>query len=133
LTLSRVDGRQCGQRIIQRDEVPIRLTGDDQCFVEGDTHRLTATLLVLPRARVIDQDVSHHTCGDREEMGAIMPGDALRIDQAQIRFVDEGRCLETVSRPLARHAPSRNLVQLTLDERNQSAEGALVALPPLQK
>ena len=82
---------------------------------------------------MIDQDASHHTCGHREEMRPIMPGDAFRIDQAQVRFVHESCRLQAVSRSLARHAPSCNLVQLTLDERDQSAEGAFVALPPLQK
>jgi hypothetical protein len=67
---------------------------------------------------VIDQNVSHHTRGDCEEMRAVVPRNTLRIDQAQIRFVDKGCRLEAMSPALARHASLCDLVQLTFDERH---------------
>jgi hypothetical protein len=66
-------------------------------------------------------------------MRAVVPRDGLRVDESEIRLVDEGRGLETVTRVLSRHAALRDLVEFPMDERNQSLEGTLVALPPFEK
>jgi hypothetical protein len=62
-----------------------------------------------------------------------VPRNIFGIDEPQIRFVDQRRRLEAVSRTLAGHAPSRDLMKLPLYERNQSAQGGFVALTPFQK
>ena len=59
--------------------------------------------------------------------------DVFRIDQPEIRLVDERRCLKAVARALSRHAAPRDPVEFPVDERNQSLEGTLVAPPPFEK
>ena len=59
--------------------------------------------------------------------------DRLAVDQADIGLVDERRRLEAVPHALSRHAASRDPVELLMDERDQSLEGVLVALPPLEQ
>ena len=66
-------------------------------------------------------------------MRVVVPRHVLGIDQPKIRFVDERRRLEAVPRALAGHAAPRDLVELSMDERNQPIEGRLVALPPFEK
>jgi hypothetical protein len=66
-------------------------------------------------------------------MRTVVPRDSLRVDQPEIRFVDEDRCLEAVTRAFSRHAALRDLVEFPVDERNQSLEGTLVAPPPFEK
>lgn len=53
------------------------------------------------RARLIDQDAPHHLRRDGEEMGAILPFHRLLVDQAQVGFVNESRCLQSVAAALA--------------------------------
>ena len=82
---------------------------------------------------MVHQNAPHQASGYRQEVRAIVPRNIFGIDEPQIRFVDQRRRLEAVARTLAGQTPSRDLVKLPLDERNQSAEGGLVALTPLQK
>ena len=62
-----------------------------------------------------------------------MPCHIFGMDERQICFVEQRRGLDTVSNPLSCHAPSRDLMKFPLFERNQSAEGGLVALTSFQK
>jgi hypothetical protein len=82
---------------------------------------------------MIHKDPPHDTSGHREEMGAVVPRDVLRVDQAEIRLVDEDRGLEAVARSLSGHAPFGDLVEFPMDERYQSLESRLVALAPFEK
>lgn len=82
---------------------------------------------------MVHENAAHHASGHGQEMGAVPPGHVLGIDESQIRFVDQRRRLEAVPSPLSRHAPSGDLVQLQLYERNQPVEGGLVALTPSEQ
>src|SRR5436190_22780541 len=66
-------------------------------------------------------------------MRAVVPLNRLSADEADIRLVDERRRLEAVPCAFSRHTASRDPVQLLVDERDQSLEGALVALSPLEE
>jgi len=66
-------------------------------------------------------------------MRAVLRRNIFGINQPQIRFIDQRGGLEAMPRTLSCHTSSRDLVKLLLYERNQSVEGGLVALAPLQK
>ena len=87
----------------------------------------------MPGARVVHEDATHDASGHREEMRAVVPRDGLRVDQPEIRLVDERRRLKAVTRALVPYVPPRDLMELSMDERNQPIEGRLVALPPFEK
>jgi hypothetical protein len=57
----------------------------------------------------------------------------LRIDETQVRLVDEGGSLEAVASSLAGHASSRDAVKLALDLRDQPIERLLVARAPCEQ
>ena len=80
---------------------------------------------------MIDEDTAHDAGRHGEKMGAVLPVDVRRVDEPQIRLVDECCCLEAVTGALAGHAAARDLVELPVDERDQPLEGRLVAVPPL--
>jgi hypothetical protein len=66
-------------------------------------------------------------------MHSIVPLDRLPVDETDIGFVDERRCLQAVPHALSRHAALRDPVELLMDERDQSLEGTLVAVSPLDQ
>lgn len=94
---------------------------------------MAAPLLIVPRARVVDEDAPHDASGHGEEMRAILPCHGFRIDQPEIRLVDERGCLQAVIRTLVPDVPLRDSMELGVYERNQSLQGILVALSPLEK
>jgi hypothetical protein len=49
---------------------------------------------------VVDEDATHHLGRDAQEMGAVLPDDALLIDEAQVGLVNERGGLERVPRLL---------------------------------
>ena len=49
-------------------------------------------------------------------MGAVVPRHRLAVDQAEVGFVDERRCLEAMALALPGHAASREAMELP-DER----------------
>jgi hypothetical protein len=116
-----------------RDDVLARLVGHDERFIEGDPRGLATALLRAPGARMIHENAAHHPSRDGEEVGAVLPGDRFSVDQADIGFVDQGRCLQAVPHALPGHAAPRDLVQLAMDQRNQPLARSLVALSPFEQ
>jgi hypothetical protein len=80
---------------------------------------------------MVDQDPAHDASRDRKEMDAVLPADVLGPDQPDVRLVDERGRLKAVAGALPGQAAPRNLVELTVHERNQSLEGCLVAISPI--
>jgi hypothetical protein len=57
----------------------------------------------------------------------------MRIHKAQVGLVHQRRCLQAVIRTLARDVALGNAMELSVYERDQPLESALVALPPFQE
>ena len=132
-TFPLVEFRQRLQRIVERHEVLTRLVADGERLIEGDSGRAAAALTGATGAGVIHQDATHDAGGHCEEMHTVVPRDAFRIDQAEVRLVDERGGLKAVAPALPGHASPRDLMEFPLNQRNQSLEGRLVALPPFEK
>jgi hypothetical protein len=69
-------------------------------------------------ARVIDEHLSHDSCGDREEVSLALPPDAWLIGESEECLVDERRRIQRVAFALALELPMGNRTQLGIDERN---------------
>jgi hypothetical protein len=82
---------------------------------------------------VVHQDAPHDASGDGKEVRAIVPCHLFRIDQTEIRLVDERRGLQAVIRTLVPDVSLRDSMELCVHERNQSLQGILVALSPFDK
>ena len=66
-------------------------------------------------------------------MRAVVPCHVLGVDEAEVRLVDQGGCLEAVSRMLPGRVPPRDVVELSMYERNQLLEGMVIALAPSEQ
>src|SRR6478609_3887356 len=82
---------------------------------------------------MVHEDVPHDASGNGQEMRPVLPPDVFGIDQPQVDFIDERSRLKAVPGTLSCHAPSRDLVELALYERNQLVEGGRVPLTPFQE
>ena len=82
---------------------------------------------------MVHEDAAHHASSHREEMRAVVPFHLVRVDQPQVRLVDERGRLKTVLCALVTHVSPRDLMELSVDEWNQSLQGTLVAPPPFDK
>src|SRR5437588_2638606 len=82
---------------------------------------------------MVHENAPHDASGNRQEMRPVLPRNVFGVDQPQVGFVDECSRLKAVPGPLSCHAPSRDLVELSLYERNQLVEGGRVPLTPFQK
>ena len=82
---------------------------------------------------MVNQNVSHRTRRHREKMGAILKILFLSVGEFQIRFMNQGGRLQSVSRRLAVHITLRHPAQLVINERHQLLESVLVALAPIHE
>ena len=82
---------------------------------------------------MVDEDAAHHASSHGEEMRPVLPGNSLSVDKTDIHLIDERRCLQAVPHALTCHAAPRDLVQLTMNQRDQLLAGSHVAFPPLEK
>ena len=131
--LALVELRECLQRVIERDKVLTGLVGHDKCLVESHARGAAAAFVRAPRAGVVDEDAPHDPRRHGQEMRAVVPLDRFSVNQADIGLVDERGRLETVTHALSGHAAARDLVELLVDERDQSLAGVVVSLPPFEK
>jgi hypothetical protein len=79
---------------------------------------------------VVDQNAPHETRGQRQEVRAILPAYATKIDQSNEGFVDERGCLQRVIVTLATHLETGEAPQFLVDDRNQLIERGPIAPPP---
>jgi hypothetical protein len=84
LTHSNVTSGQCRQRVAEPDEVGGCFGTDVLSVFERDQHDVTATFLTVATPRELDENAPHHLRRHREKVCAILPSDAIDIDQAQI-------------------------------------------------
>lgn len=82
---------------------------------------------------MVHENAPHGASGNRQKMRPVLPRDIFGIDQPQVDLIDERRRLKAVPGTLSCHAPSRDLVELPLYERNQLVEGGRVPLTPFQE
>jgi hypothetical protein len=82
---------------------------------------------------MVDQDAAHETRRKREEVRAILPLNAPQIDQADERFVDQSRRLESVIAPLASELEPGETAKLLMDDWHQLVERNTIAAAPREQ
>src|SRR5713226_9352419 len=93
LTLSRVSRGQRRQRIVDSHQIRPGLPGHSERVINRDVAGAASSLDSVPRTSKVGQDAPHQPRTDREEVGAVLPGD-LDIDQLHVDFVDKRRRLK---------------------------------------
>ena len=63
-------------------------------------------------------------------MIAVMPADALEVDEAHVDLIDKGRSLKSVALTLLGHITPRCAVKFLVDKGHEFVEGSLVSLGP---
>jgi hypothetical protein len=93
-------------------------------------NRRAATLGAAPLARVVYQHMPHHFGSDGEEMRPILPFDLMIGQQPEKCLLHQRRGLHAVVFALASQVTPRDLIQLPLNQGQQSVQGGAVSLPP---
>jgi hypothetical protein len=84
----------------------------------------------MARARRVHEDAAHGLGAQREELGAVLPGDLPDLHEAQVRLVDEGGGLEGDAARLAPHPGVGERAQLAVDERDEPLARGVVSVAP---
>jgi len=115
------------QRVIEGEEI---LVGRGRRLVRQLDASPSATMSdALLAARVLDKDAPHRLSRRGEEVAATVPTlGLLGIDEPNVRFMDQCRCLERLPRLFPGQLVRRQLAQLIIDQRQQPLGGVCVAL-----
>ena len=133
LCLARVNRLEPPQRVIQFDEVPLRLPRYLHRQLQRDFGRSSASLVVVPGASVIDEDPPHRARRHREEVGAILPLDAIEVDEPEVRLVDERCRLQCVTSALMSQVLPGQLTQLLIHQWQEPVEGCAFPISPREQ
>ena len=81
-------------------------------------------------AGVIDEDAAHHLRRHREEVRAILPGDAVLPHEPHERLVNQRRGLQRVVGPFAAQIRAGPSLQFAVDDRHQVVARLQIAAAP---
>ena len=82
---------------------------------------------------MVDQNAPHETRGQRQEVRAILPANATKIDQSNEGFVDERGCLQGVIVALAAHLQAGESAEFLMNDRYQFVERGTIAAAPSEQ
>ena len=90
----------------------------------------SAALVPATRACGVHQDPAHHLRRHRKKLCALAPIDFGHVYQAEVHFVDQGRCLQSVGLVFILHIPAGDSAQFRIDLPGESRQRSLVAAAP---
>jgi probable HAF family extracellular repeat protein len=122
--------RECGKRVVERDDGMIRPGGHDGGLVEIHPYGSGSALLGGAGPGGVHQNAPHHLRGHGEKLSALLPFDFGHIDQAQVNFVDQRRGLKGVSLTLILHVAASHETQFVVHVLRQLVECGLIAAAP---
>ena len=99
-------------------------------IVEFGSLRGIGTLDGSALARVIDENAPHHLCGNRIEMPAVLPHNAVLAGESHERFVYECGGLQRVIRAFVAQIAGGAVSELMIDERDERIAGVEIPACP---
>ncbi len=115
---------------VEGQDVEGRRTGGNGHVIQRQASLQTSTLVGGPGSGVIHEDLPHGAGRHTEEVSAVLPLDALLVDELEVRLVDQGRGLKGVAGALPPHLRRCSPAKLAVDERHQLFERLRVTLAP---
>jgi hypothetical protein len=79
---------------------------------------------------MVDEDTPHHFGGDAEELRAILPGDPLLTQEAEVGFVNQGGGLKRVIPTLARQVGGGSPAEMLVDKGHERIASLRIAAGP---
>ncbi len=117
------------ERVVQRDQLFVIGVQGDFDLVKVDAVAFTPSFGTLLVACAIEKNPPHRFSRRRKEMAPTVPAlNFGRVDQPEIRVVDQGGGLERLPGLLLRQPEGGQLAQLVVDQRQELLGGARVAL-----
>jgi hypothetical protein len=68
---------------------------------------------------MVNEDAPHYLRRDSEKVDAVLPGQVLLVDQAEVGFVDESSSLQGVLAMFTTEVAMRQAVEFLINERHQ--------------
>ena len=66
-------------------------------------------------------------------MVAVLPINLVDVDEAEVRLVDQGACLQAVANALACHAGASDAIQLVMHKGDEPVERRPIATAPCEQ
>src|SRR5438128_3531374 len=129
----RFQGGEFFKRVIERDQLDFGLAVEAVGIAQRETTLAAAAFSRLPAARMINQDIANQMGGQSEELRAMLPVDALLLDQSQIDFVDNDRRLQRDIRRLAAQVAFGESAKLIINQRHQLIARQIITITPFQE
>ena len=131
LALALIKGRQACQGLVQLGEDGEVRFLDPQRFIEFDSTAAAPAFGGLPGARMVNQQLAHHTGCDGQEVRTVLESGLSRVNQLEIGLMDKGRRVQASIRDLATEAAASQPAEPVVNEGNKTVQRPGVAITPL--
>lgn len=126
----RVDRAQLVQSGLQVQDVRFAWRCDRDVIRKRHSPSGPATFEGGVPTRMVHQDATHHPCGDREELDAVLPTDAAQIHETHVGLMDESCGCQGMIAAFGTEAPAGDASQIFVDGLNQSAVCSRISVAP---
>src|ERR1019366_2560981 len=133
LNLVRVDGIQLIQCPIQFEEVLAANVYPWKVIAQRDADASASPHLCLISTSVVDKYPAHHLGCECVEMPPVFVRDFLLVQQLQVEFVHESRCLQHIGISLPANVRRGDLTQVGIDKWHELLEDRVLAISPLRQ
>jgi len=134
LALSRIERSQLVERSIQIQQIDLSRVMSRDPFVECHPRPSPGTLGHLAPPRMVNEDVTHHLRGDRQEVRSIPPARTLIADQAKVDLVHQRGRLQHVAWLLTAESRRRPPAKLLVNHGDKLISSSEIAsLPSAEK
>lgn len=116
-TQARIERLEGAERLIEGQYIDSDCRCHGRCVTKADHRDVTASLVSVAAAGIVDQHLPHETRCQCEEMRAILQCHPIDVDKPQVDLVDQLRRLQRVARPLRAQARACHAPQFRVDHR----------------
>src|SRR6266496_1197685 len=101
--------------------------GYEQAFVQGGPVRRRTAFGGVAPAGMVQQDAAHQGSGNREKVAAVVILHLALSNETQVRLIDEGGGLQSVTGALAAHAGGSQAAEFIVNQRDELVSGLGIA------
>ena len=124
-----IDASQAREGIVKSEDIGTFGFGEDQGFFENNGAVGTALGSAM-MAGIVDKNLAHEASSDGDKVSTVLGVDGPVVNEAEIGFMDEGSAAESVIGALALEVAVSEVVELVVDQGNESLKGFRIPLSP---
>ena len=127
-----INAGETREGIVKSDDIGAFRSGWDEGFFEDDGAAGTAFRSAMV-AGIVNKNLVHEASSDGDKVSAVLGVDGPMVNETEIGFMDEHSAAESVIGVFSPEKAVSEVVELVVDQGNESLKGFRIPLSPADK